>query len=52
MSSLSAVSFNLSRAVNHPSIICMEDVIETDSHLYIILELAVGGELFDKIIQV
>jgi serine/threonine-protein kinase Chk2 len=40
------------RAVNHPSIIRMEDVVETDSQLYIILELALGGELFDKIIQV
>ena len=40
------------RAVDHPSVIRMEDVVETDSHLYIILELAVGGELFDKIIQV
>jgi len=37
------------RAVNHPSIIRMEDVVETDSQLYIILELALGGELFDKI---
>jgi serine/threonine protein kinase len=40
------------RAVDHPSVIRMEDVVETDTHLYIILELAVGGELFDKIIQV
>ena len=40
------------RAVDHPSVIRMEDVVETESHLYIILELAVGGELFEKIIQV
>jgi serine/threonine protein kinase len=40
------------RAVDHPSVIRMEDVVETNTHLFIILELAVGGELFDKIIQV
>jgi serine/threonine-protein kinase Chk2 len=40
------------RAVDHPSVIRMEDVVDTDKHLFIILELAVGGELFDKIIQV
>lgn len=40
------------RAVDHPAIIRLEDVVETDSHIYIVLELAVGGELFDKIIQV
>lgn len=39
------------RAVNHPCIIRLEDVIDTDDRLYIVLELADGGELFDKIIE-
>ena len=43
---------NILRSVDHPAIIRLLDVVETDSHIYIVLELAVGGELFDKIIQV
>lgn len=41
----------LLKEIDHPCIIRLEDVIETDSELYIILELADGGELFDKIIE-
>jgi len=37
--------------VSHPNIIHLEDVIDTKDHLYIVLELAEGGELFDKIIE-
>ena len=39
------------RSISHPCIISLEDVIDTDDHLYIVLELAEGGELFDKIIE-
>jgi len=39
-------------AINHPCVIGLEDVIRTRSDmLYIVLELAEGGELFDKIIE-
>lgn len=41
----------LLQAVDHPCIIRLEDVVDTDKMLYIILELADGGELFEKIIQ-
>ena len=37
------------KSVSHPNIIKLEDVIDTKDFLYIILELADGGELFDKI---
>ena len=37
--------------INHPCIIRLEDVIETQTQLFIILEFAEGGELFNKIIE-
>ena len=39
------------QSVNHPNVIKLEDVIDTAEYLYIVLELAEGGELFDKIIK-
>ncbi len=39
------------QSVNHPCIIKLEDVIESPDYLYNVLELAEGGELFDKIIE-
>ena len=35
----------------HPNIIKIYDYIDTSSELYIIMEIAVGGELFDYISQ-
>lgn len=37
------------RRLNHPNIIKMYDVFETDTELYIVMELCSGGELFDRI---
>ena len=39
------------QSVNHPCVINLEDVIESSDYLFIVLELAEGGELFDKIIE-
>merc|ERR1712117_212561 len=39
------------RETSHPNIIHLEDVIDTKDYLYIVLELAEGGELFKKIIE-
>ena len=39
------------RSASHPCIIHLEDVVDTPDFLYIVLELAEGGELFDKIIE-
>ncbi|CCG83514.1 Serine/threonine-protein kinase chk2 [Taphrina deformans PYCC 5710] len=38
-------------ACTHQLITCIRDVFETDTETYLILELAEGGELFDRIIQ-
>uniref|UniRef100_A0A6B2L4C0 non-specific serine/threonine protein kinase n=1 Tax=Arcella intermedia TaxID=1963864 RepID=A0A6B2L4C0_9EUKA len=35
--------------LKHPNILSIHDVFETDSTLYIVLELVTGGELYDKI---
>eukprot|EP00961_Rhodomonas_salina_P197790 2669121-Rhodomonas_salina.2 len=37
--------------VNHENIIKMEDWFETPDMLYIVMELAMGGELFGRIAQ-
>ena len=39
------------QSVSHPCVINLEDVIDTPDFLFIVLELAEGGELFDKIIE-
>ena len=36
--------------LNHPHIIAIHDVFETERQLYLVLELVTGGDLFDKII--
>ena len=36
--------------LNHPHIIKIHDVYDTDKHLYLVLELVTGGDLFDKVI--
>ncbi len=39
------------RAVSHPSIIRLEEMFETDDFLFLVMELVVGGELFDRIVE-
>ncbi|KAI8612311.1 kinase-like domain-containing protein, partial [Chytriomyces sp. MP71] len=38
------------KLLHHPHIVKVYDVIETDDFIYIIMEYAVGGELFDYIV--
>ena len=40
----------LIRLVKHPNIIKLVDVLESDNHLYIILEYAEKGQLFDYLV--
>ena len=37
--------------IDHPNVVHMEEVFETDKELFVILELVTGGELFDKIVE-
>ena len=36
------------KSLNHPNIIKLEDVIDCEDYLFIVLELARGGELYEK----
>lgn len=42
---------NILKALKHPCIIAIEEVIDTPSTLYIVLELVEGGELFDRVVS-
>jgi len=39
------------KKVVHPNIIPLHEIIETPNNLYLIMELVLGGELFDKIVS-
>jgi len=41
---------NILKTLKHPNIIGIHEVFETDTTLYLVLELVTGGELFDKIV--
>lgn len=42
---------NVLKALKHPCIIKVEDVIDTAETLFIVLELVEGGELFDRVVS-
>jgi serine/threonine protein kinase len=39
------------RKVAHPNIIQLLEMFETDEFLFLVMELVVGGELFDRIVE-
>eukprot|EP00667_Euglena_gracilis_P006966 EG_transcript_7029 len=39
------------RKLDHPNITRLYEVYQTNKHVYLILELVTGGELFDKIVE-
>jgi calcium/calmodulin-dependent protein kinase (CaM kinase) II len=41
----------MSRSGAHQNIVKLVDIYEDDTHIYIVLELITGGELFDRIIE-
>ncbi|ETO17243.1 protein kinase 1, partial [Reticulomyxa filosa] len=43
--------FEILRNINHKNIIKVYDVFETDETLYLVLEMASGGDLFQRIVQ-
>lgn len=38
-------------AGSHPNIVVLEEIFETETHVFLILEIVNGGELFDKIVE-
>lgn len=38
------------KLLNHPNIVKVYDVVETETHIFIVMEYAAGGELFDYIV--
>ncbi|XP_076042811.1 serine/threonine-protein kinase Chk2-like [Oratosquilla oratoria] len=41
----------LLQSVHHPCVISIKDVIETEECIFIVMELADGGELFDRVVK-
>jgi len=39
------------RRIQHPNIVSVHEIYETKENLYLVMELATGGELFDTILQ-
>jgi len=39
------------RRIRHPNVISVQEIYETSSTLYLVMELATGGELFDEIVK-
>ena len=42
---------NILKKINHPNIIQLYEIIETKNAIYMIMEYAAGGELFDYIVD-
>mmetsp|Transcript_5607 Transcript_5607/g.15401 ORF Transcript_5607/g.15401 Transcript_5607/m.15401 type:complete len:326 (+) Transcript_5607:83-1060(+) len=40
------------RRIDHPTIVKLHEVFETDDKVYLVMELLTGGELFDRIVDV
>lgn len=36
--------------MNHPNIIKLVELFESDEYLFLVMELTTGGELFDRIV--
>lgn len=41
----------LMKQLKHPHIVQLREVMQTQNHIYLVLELVTGGELFDKIVS-
>ena len=39
------------KILKHPHVIELSEVLQTQKHIYIVLELVTGGELFDRIVK-
>uniref|UniRef100_A0A8D0BZI2 Calcium/calmodulin dependent protein kinase ID n=1 Tax=Salvator merianae TaxID=96440 RepID=A0A8D0BZI2_SALMN len=39
------------RKIKHENIVALEDIYESTNHLYLVMQLVSGGELFDRIVE-
>lgn len=39
------------KTLNHPNIIHLEDTYETSDRIYMVMEMMLGGELFDYVVE-
>lgn len=39
------------QAMDHPNIVKLDKVFDCQNHLYMVMELCTGGELFDRIVM-
>eukprot|EP00743_Colponemidia_sp_Colp-15_P001942 GILK01002114.1.p1 GENE.GILK01002114.1~~GILK01002114.1.p1 ORF type:complete len:470 (+),score=51.67 GILK01002114.1:200-1609(+) len=39
------------KTIHHPHIVSLKEIFETRTHMYIVMELLSGGQLFDRVIQ-
>jgi calcium/calmodulin-dependent protein kinase I len=39
------------KRVKHPNVIAMHEMFETSTHIYLVMELVTGGELFDRVVE-
>ena len=46
-----AAEMEILQSVDHPNVIHLKELFELDNKLYIVTDLARGGELFDRIVQ-
>ncbi|XP_051685584.1 calcium/calmodulin-dependent protein kinase type 1 isoform X1 [Oryctolagus cuniculus] len=37
--------------IKHPNIVALDDIYESGGHLYLVMQLVSGGELFDRIVE-
>uniref|UniRef100_A0A8C5SWW1 Calcium/calmodulin dependent protein kinase ID n=1 Tax=Laticauda laticaudata TaxID=8630 RepID=A0A8C5SWW1_LATLA len=43
--------YSLLYRIKHENIVALEDIYESSSHLYLVMQLVSGGELFDRIVE-
>lgn len=46
-----ASEISILQECNHPNIVGLHDIYESISDIYLVMELMIGGELFDRIVQ-